>query len=77
MRLQTLLDLLQDRRRDVLHRGDAVGDLRLAHLRELREDAGGLIGIQLRKNEGDRLRVFVRDEGSYLFRRNVLQLIKT
>jgi hypothetical protein len=43
----------------IFYRGDAVGDLGLAHFRELREDAGGLIRIQLRENEGDRLRVFV------------------
>jgi hypothetical protein len=36
-----------------------VGDLGLGHFRELGEDAGGLIRIQLRENEGDRLRVFV------------------
>ena len=48
-------------------------NLRLHTFRQVRQDPGGLLGIQLRQDEGDRLRVLVGDERGNLLGRYVLE----
>lgn len=66
--LQDLLDLLQHMRSDILHGRDAVSNLRLHALGQLRENASRLVRLQLRKNQTDRLRMLVGDKRRDLLR---------
>ena len=75
--LQRLFDLLEHRRGDILHRGDAIGDIRLHALGQLRQNARGLRRVELRQDQSDGLGMFVGDERRHLFGGDVPQHVKT
>ena len=71
-----ILDLPKHLRGDVLHRGHTVGHLRLELFRKDVQDARGLRRVQLRQDQGDRLRVLLADERGDLVRRDVPEQVE-
>ena len=51
--LKTLLDLLQDIGREILHRRNSIGYIGLHEFGQVRQDPRGLISIELRQNQCD------------------------
>ena len=72
-RLEAFLDFLEDIGGDIFHRGDAVGHVRLQPFGRLAENAGGLVGFELREDQRDRLGVLVVDKGRDLVAGHVAQ----
>jgi hypothetical protein len=74
--LQDLLDLHDDVGRGALHHGDALGHVHLDLAGQGREDGRPMLGVEMRQDERDGLRMLVLDEVEQLLRVGALDEVE-